>query len=347
MCTKLFSFTLLLTCLCSRPFGQGASVDFNGDTVRATVIEVAATISREYMDAAVAERVADALRKRLTEGQYLSITTPEALAVRLTHDLLVESQDKHLAVAVVPASSSTTPAAPAANTREQGVRRTNAGVQRVEILAGNVGYLNLTAFWRAEEAQEIIGDAMRLLRRAVALIIDLRQNSGGSPETVALTAAYLFDQAGLSLFQIVPRSGPPVAYATPTPAPGERDGRRAVYVLTSARTFSAGEGFAFLLQERARAQVVGERTAGAANPGRAYRVNPWFEVTVPNGQVRSAVSGGNWEGRGVKPDLEVAAADALLVAHSRALKRLIEGADGDWRVRLEQILQSLNAPAPR
>jgi C-terminal processing protease CtpA/Prc len=120
-----------------------------------------------------------------------------------------------------------------------------------------------------------------------------------------------------------------------------------VYVLTSARTFSAGEGFAFLLQERARAEVIGERTAGAANPGRPYRVNPWFEVTVPNGQVRSAVSGGNWEGRGVKPDLEVAAPDALVAAHSRALKRLIEGADGDWRVRLEQILQSLNAPVPR
>jgi nucleoside 2-deoxyribosyltransferase len=310
----------------------GAVDDLTGDAVRATVLEVAATVSREYMDPVVAERLADSLRRRLNEGEYRGVTAPDGLAARLTRDLFAESQDKHLAVMVALEAAATTPATPAANTREQGVRRTNGGVQRVEILTGNVGYLNLTSFWRAEEAGEIIASAMRLLRRADALIIDLRQNSGGSPDTTALTAGYLFDRAGLPLFHIVPRSGNPVAYATPAPAPPERDERRPVYVLTSAKTFSAGEGFAFLLQERKRAEVIGERTAGAANPGRPYRVNAWFEVTVPNGQVRSALSGGNWEGRGVTPDLEVAAADALEAAHARALKRLSEGGPTARRV---------------
>lgn len=304
--------------------GRGVD-DFNGDAVRATVLEVAATVSREYMDPVVADRLANSLRRRLAEGEYRGVTAPDALAARLTRDLFAESHDKHLAVAVALESASTAPAAPPTNTREEGVRRTNGGVQRVEILTGNVGYLNLTSFLRTEEAGEIIADAMRLLRRADALIIDLRQNTGGSPDTAALMAGYLFDRAGLPLFQIVPRSGDPVAYATPAPAPPERNERRAVYVLTSSRTFSAGEGFAFLLQERKRAEVIGERTAGAANPGRPYRVNAWFEVTVPNGRVRSAIGGGNWEGGGVKPDLDVPAADALAVAHARALKRLSEG----------------------
>jgi hypothetical protein len=169
-------------------------------------MDVAATIGREYMDPVVAERLAGSLRRRLIEGEYQTVTTPDALAARLTRDLFAESQDKHLAVAVSLESAPPAPAAPATNTREQGVRRTNAGVQRVEILTGNVGYLNLTSFWRAEEAGEIIADAMRLLRRADALIIDLRQNSGGSPDTAALLAGYLFDRAGL-LFHIVPRSG--------------------------------------------------------------------------------------------------------------------------------------------
>ncbi len=327
MCTKLFSrVALALACLCLRPLDQrpsgGATADFTGDTVRATVMEVAATISREYMDPVVGERVAGALRRRLAEDQYRGLTTPAALATRLTQDLLTDSQDKHLAVAVVRESPSTSSPTPTVDMRQQGVLRTNAGVQRVEILAGNVGYLNLTSFWRVEEARETIADAMRLLKRADALIIDLRQNSGGSPDTAALLAGYLFDQGGLPLFQIVPRTGDAVSYATPASAPAERDARRAVYVLTSARTFSAGEGFAFLLQERGRAEVVGERTAGAANPGRPYRVNDWFEVTVPNGHVRTAVSGRNWEGAGVKPDFEVPAADALTVAHDRAIKRV-------------------------
>ena len=327
MSTKSSSvLALALVWLGSQPFDQrasgGAAAGFSGDTVRATVMEVAATISREYMDPVIGERVAGALRRRLAEDQYRGVMTPDALATRLTQDLLTDSQDKHLAVAAVRESPSTTPAPPTVDARQQGVRRTNAGVQRVEILSGNVGYLNLTAFWRIEEARETIADAMRLLKRTDALIIDLRQNSGGSPETVAFLAGYLFDRAELPLFQIVPRSGSAVSYATPAPAPAERDERRPVYVLTSARTFSAGEGFAFLVQERGRAEVIGERTAGAANPGQPYRVNAWFEVTVPNGQVRTAVSGRNWEGAGVKPDLEAPAADALTVAHDRVRKRL-------------------------
>jgi C-terminal processing protease CtpA/Prc len=72
---------------------------------------------------------------------------------------------------------------------------------------------------------------------------------------------------------------------------------------TSSRTFSASEGVAYLLQERHRAEVVGEVTAGAANPGRPYPVNDRFSASVPNGRVKSAIGRGNWEGSGVTPDV--------------------------------------------
>lgn len=318
----------------------------SADAVRSTVMEVADTVAREYMDGTVAARLADALRRRLGEGQYSDVTTPDALATRLTRDLAAESQDKHLAVTLARGSSSTASASTQVSMREEAARRANGGVQRVDILPGNVGYLNLVSFWRPDEAREPIGAAMRLLERADALIVDMRENSGGSPGTVALLMGHFFDAGGLPMFDIVSRSGELVTYATPTSAPRERRPKRPAYVLTASRTFSAGEGLAFLLQERRRAEVIGERTVGAANPGRPYRVGSMFDVTVPNGKVRSAVSGGNWEGRGVNPDVAVAAADALRVAHSRALKRLIEDAEGDWAVRLKQILQSLEAPPP-
>ena len=273
----------------------------------------------------------------------LHLTTPGVLADRLTYDLFLESKDKHLRVAVVPRSH--VAAAAATDARERDVVRSNAGVQRIEILAGNIGYLNLTSFWRDEEAHDTITHAMRLLQRAEALIIDLRDNRGGSPGTVARIAGYLFDQPALPLFQIVPRSGEPASYATPAVAVPERNERRPVYVLTSSRTFSAGEGLAFLLQERERAEIIGERTAGAANPGRPHRIASTLEVTIPNGRVRSAVTGDNWEGQGVTPDVMVAAADALTVAHAHALKQLIAVTEGDWRVRLQEFLQKLG-PMP-
>lgn len=316
-----------------------SAVALSAEAIHTAVVDIAAVVEREYMDAATGERLADALRRRVGEGEYAAATSPEALAAQVTRDLFFESQDKHLWVAVRP------PVAPAsdASTRADAVRRTNGGVQRVEILPGNVGYLNLTAFWRIEEAREAITDAMRLLRRADALIVDMRQNGGGSPETVALVAGFFFDEPGLPLFDMAHRSGERTTYATPAPGLPERNGRRPVYVLTAARTFSGGEGFAYLLQERARAEVVGERTAGAANAGQPHRVNAWLEVTVPNSRVETAITRSNWEGRGVAPDVAVAASDALRVAHARALDRLIPLAEGAWRTRLEQARQALAA----
>ncbi|MBI3049612.1 MAG: S41 family peptidase [Acidobacteria bacterium] len=324
-------------------FAQGSaasSVALSVGVIRRAVAEIAAIVEREYVDAAAAARIASVLRQRLQEGAYTAAASPDTLAAQLNRDLLSESQDRHLWVATarpLPVQATDTSA------REEAVRRTNGGVQRVEVLPGNVGYLNLTVFWRLEEARDAVGEAMRLLRRADALIIDMRENGGGSPETVALLAGYLIDEPGAPLFDIVSRSGERTTYATPRPGVPERDARRPVYVLTAARTFSGGEGFAYLLQERARAQVIGERTAGAANAGQPYRVNAWLEVTVPNGRVEAAITRRSWEGSGVTPDVTVSASDALRIAHARALDRLIPAATGDWRTRLEQARQALGA----
>jgi C-terminal processing protease CtpA/Prc len=309
--------------------------------VRAAVRSVAAAVDREYFDAAAAARVAASLNRWIEDGRYDRVTRLESLAPMLTRDLFDLTGDKHLAVAVL----EDRPSAPASTDQARAARgrRENYGVTRVEILAGNVGYLDLQSFYRPDEARQAITAAMSLLRGADALILDLRENGGGSPDTVVLLASHLFEAAGMPLFEIVPRSGSGGRrYATVTPALAERDPTRPIFVLTGPRTFSAGEGLAFLLQERRRAEIVGERTAGAANPGRAYRVSDRLEVTIPNGQVRSAVSGRNWEGRGVEPDVTVPAAGALQAAHVRALRRLIERAqDPAWQSILQRELERL------
>ena len=151
----------------------------------------------------------------------------------------------------------------------------------------------------------------------------MRDNGSGSPGTIALLISYLFDQPSLPLFDIIPRSGDVETYSTePASAGIERNGARPIWVLTSPRTFSDGEGLAFLLQERQRAQVVGEKTAGAANPGKPYPVNDVFEVTVPNGHIRSAIKHSNWEGDGVTPDVSAPATSALDIALARARQDL-------------------------
>ena len=85
-------------------------------------------------------------------------------------------------------------------------------------------------------------------------------------------------------------------------------------------------------------------TAGAANAGRPYRVNARFSVTIPNGQVKSAIGGGTWEGAGVMPDVKTSAVEALKAAHARALRALIaRELPGTWRDGLERALKTVEA----
>ena len=295
----------------------------------ATVRALGEVLKREYIDVDVAVNADAALQRALAAGRYADASTPEALVSLLNRDLRDVTRDKHIWVEVVPPAAPSAPAASARSpadanaARAEGVRRSNAGVRRVEILRGNVGYLDLSNFFRPEEARDTIALAMRLLNKADALIIDMRRNGGGSPGTVVFLLGYLIDAPGATLFEIVHRPPqPPDRYALDATLPAEGDGQRPIAVLTSAQTFSGGEGLAFLLQERHRAEIVGEVTAGAANPGTTYPVNDRFRVNVPNGRIKSAVGGGNWEGAGVTPDVKVPAADALQTAHDRLLRTL-------------------------
>ena len=294
--------------------GQAPQLD--ATLVERTVAGVVEVFAREYFDLPKIEPARSALQAGVTDGRYARAASAEQLAQWLTRDLFVVTRDHHIFVQVARA-----PAPGAASPPRRDVP-TNAGFARTEILEGNVGLLDMTMFLRPVEHRDALEAAMKMLRPTAALILDMRANGGGSPGTVALLMSYLFDDAGKPLFEIVPRTGTPEMYKTTEEAIAWRDGKRPVFVLTSRRSFSGGEGLAFLLQDLKRATVVGEPTAGAANPGRPYPVNDVFEITVPNGQLLSAGSRRNWEGSGVTPDVVVPAADALTEAHTRALAAL-------------------------
>jgi len=188
-----------------------------------------------------AARIDSSLRQSLAQGHYANAGTSEDIA--------------------------------SPQSREEAVRVSNAGVQRVEILAGNVDYLTITAFFHPDEAGDAIAAAIHMIRHAGALILDMRDNGGGSPDTMALIASYCFDRAGIPLAEITPRSGEAQHYVT---ASGivDRDGKPPVYVLTSAHTWSGGEGLAYILQEHHRAEIIGETTVGAALELERYIVSP-------------------------------------------------------------------------
>jgi C-terminal processing protease CtpA/Prc len=165
---------------------------------------------------------------------------------------------------------------------------------------------------------------MSLLAYTDALIIDLRENGGGAADTVPLLASYFFDER-THLSDFYRREGNIMEQQwTYSAVEGRRFGvEKEVYILTSKNTFSAAEGFAFALKNLKRAIIVGETTRGGAHPSRVKRIDAHFALMVPASTVRDSVTGKDWEGVGVLPDLPVPAEEALTKAQIVILNKLV------------------------
>lgn len=198
-------------------------------------------------------------------------------------------------------------------------RKSGFGIGKVEVHEGNIGYLELQAFANKSPGQSAAyASAMAKLKDTRALILDLRRNGGGDGDAVADLAGYLLDHKTLLQYD-VPRHGEPLEHFSAEAVAGPRYGEeRPVYVLTSRDTYSAAEECAYDLQTRKRATVVGDRSGGGANHNRLVRIAGKFALSVPYMTTRNAVTGTNWEGTGVQPDVKVAPGDALAAAERLA-----------------------------
>jgi C-terminal processing protease CtpA/Prc len=285
------------------------------------VASLQSLIEQKYFNEAAIPRINSSLAGALAGGDLSQSKDLNELAARLTSVLYESTHDKHLFVSV--SAPSVHGGGTPQMTRAEAARLSNYGMKAAKVLEGNVGYLEVTSFYRRDEGAETIDAAMRFLARTDALILDFRNNGGGSPETAVQLLSYFFAEPNLTLFAIVPRSGETEVERTVQAGVAYRDESRPLYILVSAHTWSAGEGVPFLLQERSRAKVIGETTAGAANPAAPYHINPALSVTIPFGRIESAVKKTNWEGVGVAPDTVVSPDKAFQEAYVQALEEIL------------------------
>ncbi|GGB28947.1 interphotoreceptor retinoid-binding protein [Flexivirga endophytica] len=159
-------------------------------------------------------------------------------------------------------------------------------------------------------AQPYVDAAFALLRGVERLVIDLRAGRGGTPETVACVCGFLLGDEPVHLQDVVTRDGTAQQFWT-MPHFDRLPDDVSVAVLTSTLTFSGCEELAYNLQAQQRATIVGETTGGGAHPVEVFRLSDVLEVTVPIGRSVNAVTGTNWEGTGVVPDVPCAADEAL------------------------------------
>ncbi|GAB4189337.1 MAG: S41 family peptidase [Roseiflexaceae bacterium] len=324
----------------------------------ATAAQLVALLLRQLDDLYVFPETVPQIRQlieaRLHEDAYPPLADGAALAKALTNDMQEITRDKHLRLfyseePIPPRGESfySDPTALAEYAEEQ--RQINYGFARVERLPGNIGYLDLRQFASPIFAGETAVAAMNLLAHTSALIVDLRQNGGGDPNQVALITSYLFDGEPVHLNSLYWREGDQTQQFWTLPyVPGRRYGNKPVYVLTSSRTFSGAEEFAYNLKARGRAVLIGERTGGGAHPGDRYRLAAHFEVFIPTGRAINPITGSNWEGSGVEPDIAVPQEQAYELAYGEALRRVItEAAVGPETRPARSLLKEARAALAR
>ena len=282
----------------------------------AVVGRAAAVLDSLYFSPEIGKRMADSLRARLARGAYDRYRTGPGLALRLNDDVAAIAHDKHLGIRYsVPTIPRDVPTGEAPPTPSRAsLDETNCGFKKIEQLDGNVGYLRFDSFEKAALCGSTASAAMTFLAGTRALIIDLRENGGGH-DIGTLIASYLFDRRthlGDMWNRYTNRTDE--SWTQDTVAGRRFGGDKPVYVLTSAHTFSAAEEFAYDLQALKRVTVVGETTAGGAHPASEGRLGDHFAISVPWGNSINPITGTNWEGVGVVPDVKVSADEALAAA---------------------------------
>lgn len=295
---------------------QGVDAVLRKDTIE----KVAKALKEKYLNPEVGQKMAEKLMLNLSSQQYEKLTRAGHLADRLTEDMVAICKDRHLWVeASNPMLDQSIYAR--INSDVEDLRRDNYGFRKTEILPDNIGYIKFDVIHDEKEALEIAASALATVADCDALIFDIRDNTGGEFGTARLIISYLFKEQKI-LSHTYDRSGQRIRTdKTIIDIPGERfDPALPVYILTSRRTGSAAEGFAYILKHYNRATIVGETTKGMAHPSKEIVINPLFRMSVPFLRVDNPVTKTNFENVGVIPHIKVNASKALETAIKNAKK---------------------------
>ena len=321
--------TALLALLLALPVQAPAPQDTPGDTLEETLgldallERIDELLRARYVVLATAEACGLHLAEARVQGRFEGLTG-QALAAELTATLQETSHDKHLRVRQRrPRPSGEASDAAAARGRDE-MRQGNFGFVKVELLEGNVGYVDMRGFAPAVLGRATATAALNFIANADAVIFDMRRNGGGSPDMVQFVCSWFFDEP-THLNSLYWREGDRLQeFWTLPELPGRRMPDVPLYVLTSRRTFSGAEEFCYNLKTRERATLIGETTGGGANPGGVELLDAAFEMFIPVGRAVNPVTGTNWEGVGVTPDVECDADAAFERALAEARTAAVE-----------------------
>lgn len=306
-----------------------ATKPVNENELTIVIDSITKLVEQYYVSLEIGEKISDFIQAQKKSGVYKDITNPNVLVSQLTSDLRSVNGDLHM-------SATYSPEIDADASKENKVsikidnrgQWTNYGFQEIKILDGNIGYLKINHFtsWNHfEDAKKVITRSINTIQNTDALIIDVRNNSGGFEEIVAYLISYFFDGESIHLSDYYYRySDQRYGVYTTVDIPGTKLPNIPIYVLVNSRSASAAESLAYMLKHLKRATIIGEITAGAGNGAMTHRINNRFTVTIASETTINAITKTSFEQVGVIPNIKTSSDEAFSKGYFLALNYLKE-----------------------
>lgn len=278
------------------------------DYKKETIEKLSLLIQDFYIYPDVAKKTGEHLYKQYEAGYFDQCKDNETFATILTASVQSVNKDKHMKIMsnapyIAPENSLEAKAAHRMGQINH-YRSINHGFRELKMLEGNVAYLDLRMFAPMDRAKEMVDAYMKLLSLSDAVIIDLTHNGGGDPSMVQYLCSYFFDKK-LHLNSLYYREGDRTQeYWTLEEVGGKKLVEIPLFIMIGEETFSGAEEFAYNMQTQKRATLIGQTSAGGANPGGTRGINEHLSVFIPTGRAINPITNTNWEGVGVQPEIQ-------------------------------------------
>ena len=346
----VLSISTLVQTTVSSQTSQSNDIVLSNEMKLNTINTVSQMLNDNYIFQDKASEMGILIVDNFESGKYSDLNDPVKFAMQLTEDLQSVSNDKHIRVRFNPDQikmmrQSEGKDENSDQTYLEEMKFENFGFRKVERISGNIGYIDFRHFGSSDQIKEKVATVMAFVENCDALIFDMRNNGGGDPTGIQVITSYLFGDESVHLNDLYYRPKDTLEeFWTLKNIEGKRMPEVPVYVLTSSYTFSGAEEFSYNLQNLKRATIVGETTGGGAHPGGMNIIDDNFAIFIPTGRAINPITKTNWEGTGVKPDVEINSINALTKAHILALEKIsVDLTDENMKKTYNWLVESLTA----
>lgn len=288
--------------------------------IESLIDSITLLLNQYYVFPDVAKKIESHLKAEYAEGHFSNLQNDGDIAEKIHQEMNSIAHDLHLRFSLAGGSfSSVQNRKRVPNYSYQIVKEIqDFGFIRTGKMDNDIGYLEIRGFPPLNTSKPTIDEAMSFIVSSKVLIIDLRRNGGGIPETIKYICSYFFEKPthiNSIYWRYLDKT---VDFITLENVGGKKMAETPIFVLTSSFTVSGGEEFAYNIQTQKRGLLIGEVTAGGANPSDIFTIDN-FRFSIPTGRAINPITKTNWEGVGVKPDIEKESAEVLEYAHEKAL----------------------------